>query len=49
MQAFRQELTATRMSARLQTAKLGVGDGVGAPVITDGPFREMKELLPDFG
>lgn len=29
-------------------AKFVVSDGVGAPVVTDGPFPESKELLAGF-
>ena len=31
-----------------ELAKLVVSDGVGAPVVTDGPFPEYKELLAGY-
>jgi hypothetical protein len=31
-----------------ELAKIVTFDGVGAPVITDGPFPEMKELLAGY-
>jgi hypothetical protein len=31
-----------------EAAKFVVSDGVGAPVITDGPFPESKELLAGY-
>jgi hypothetical protein len=38
---------ATFLSGR-DAAKIVVSDGTGAPVISDGPFPEMKELLAGF-
>jgi hypothetical protein len=38
---------ATFLSGR-EAAKIVVSDGTGAPVISDGPFPEMKELLAGF-
>jgi hypothetical protein len=38
---------ATFLSGR-DGAKIVVSDGTGAPVISDGPFPEMKELLAGF-
>jgi hypothetical protein len=34
--------------ALAEAAKIVTGDGVGAPVVTDGPFPEAKELLAGF-
>ncbi len=38
---------ATFLSGR-DAARIVVSDGTGAPVISDGPFPEMKELLAGF-
>src|SRR5437763_10871627 len=34
--------------ALAEAAKIVTGDGVGAPVVTDGPFPEAKEALAGF-
>jgi hypothetical protein len=31
-----------------QSAKIIISDGVDAPVVTDGPFAEMKEFLAGY-
>jgi hypothetical protein len=54
MMAIHEELTATGElvgAERLtgpEAAKIVVHDGVGAPVVTDGPFPEAKELLAGY-
>jgi hypothetical protein len=42
------ELIATGKLADPESAKIVVSDGVDAPVVTDGPFPEMKEFLAGF-
>ena len=54
MMAIHEELAASgeRVGAEGLTgpeaAKIGTHDGVGAPVVTDGPFPESKELLAGY-
>ena len=53
-QAFNEELTElgelvdAQGLAAPELAKLVVADGASAPVVTDGPFPEAKELLAGF-
>lgn len=53
-QEFNEELTETgelvdaQGLAAPELAKFVVSDGAGAPVVTDGPFPESKELLAGF-
>ena len=42
------ELVDAQGLAGPEVAKFVVSDGVGAPVITDGPFPESKELLAGY-
>ncbi|MDB5074182.1 MAG: hypothetical protein JWO42_361 [Chloroflexi bacterium] len=42
------ELVGTEMLAGPQAAKFVTSDGVSAPVVTDGPFPESKELLAGY-
>ncbi|RZS34094.1 hypothetical protein EV193_110244 [Herbihabitans rhizosphaerae] len=42
------ELVEARGLAAPELAKFVVSDGVGAPVVTDGPFPETKELLAGY-
>jgi hypothetical protein len=42
------ELIATGKLAGPEAAKIVVSDGADAPVVTDGPFPEMKEFLAGF-
>src|SRR5262249_42556230 len=42
------ELVATGRLADPQAAKIVIADGQDAPVVTDGPFPEMKEFLAGF-
>jgi hypothetical protein len=42
------ELVDAQGLAGPEQAKFVVSDGVGAPVITDGPFPEAKELLAGY-
>jgi len=42
------ELVDAQGLAGPEQAKFVVSDGVGAPVITDGPFPESKELLAGY-
>jgi hypothetical protein len=42
------ELVDAQGLAGPELAKFVVSDGVGAPVITDGPFPESKELLAGY-
>ena len=44
----RGELVDAQGLAGPEAAKFVVSDGAGAPVITDGPFPEAKELLAGF-
>jgi len=44
----RGELVDAQGLAGPEVAKFVVSDGVGAPVITDGPFPESKELLAGY-
>lgn len=44
----RGELVDAQGLAGPDQAKLVVSDGVGSPVITDGPFPESKELLAGY-
>ena len=44
----RGELVDAQGLAGPDQAKFVVSDGVGAPVITDGPFPESKELLAGY-
>ena len=44
----RGELVDAQGLAGPEQAKFVVADGVGAPVITDGPFPESKELLAGY-
>ena len=44
----RGELVDAQGLAGPEQAKYVVSDGVGAPVITDGPFPEAKELLAGY-
>ena len=44
----RGELVDAQGLAGPEQAKFVVSDGVGAPVITDGPFPESKELLAGY-
>jgi hypothetical protein len=52
--ALNQELTArgelvdAQGLAGPEVAKFVVSDGIGAPVVTDGPFPEAKELLAGY-
>ncbi len=42
------ELIATGKLADPESAKIVISDGADAPVVTDGPFPEMKEFLAGF-
>jgi len=42
------ELIATGKLADPEAAKIVISDGSDAPVVTDGPFPEMKEFLAGF-
>jgi hypothetical protein len=42
------ELVDAQALAAPELAKFVVSDGTGAPVVTDGPFPESKELLAGF-
>ena len=42
------ELVEAQALTEPQLAKVVVHDGVGAPVVTDGPFPEGKELLAGY-
>ncbi|GIH05266.1 hypothetical protein Rhe02_33330 [Rhizocola hellebori] len=42
------ELIDTGRLAGPQTAKIVISDGVDAPVVSDGPFPEMKEFLAGY-
>jgi hypothetical protein len=44
----RGELVDAQALAGPELAKFVVSDGVGAPVVTDGPFPESKELLAGY-
>jgi hypothetical protein len=44
----RGELVDAQGLAGPERAKFVVSDGVGAPVVTDGPFPESKELLAGY-
>src|SRR5258708_27130172 len=46
--AERGELVDAQGLAGPELAKVVVSDGIGAPVITDGPFPESKELLAGY-
>ena len=52
--AIREELTASGERVQSEVlvgpdlAKIVTSDGVGAPVVTDGPFQEFKEWLAGF-
>src|SRR5437870_3167300 len=54
MMAIHQELTASGELVGAEgltgpgAAKIVTHDGVGAPVVTDGPFAESKELLAGY-
>ena len=42
------ELVASEVLAPPDTAKVVTSDGVGAPVVTDGPFAEFKEWVAGY-
>ena len=42
------QLSAIHIAASLARAKFVVSDGRSAPVVTDGPFPESKELLAGY-
>jgi len=42
------ELIDTGKLASPESAKIVISDGVDAPVVTDGPFPEMKEFLAGY-
>lgn len=42
------ELLGAEGLAGPQTAKIVISDGVAAPVVTDGPYPEVKEFLAGF-
>ena len=42
------ELIDTGKLAGPESAKIVISDGLDAPVVTDGPFPEMKEVLAGF-
>jgi hypothetical protein len=42
------ELVASEVLAGPDLAKIVTSDGVGAPVVTDGPFQEFKEWLAGY-
>ena len=42
------ELLGAEALAGREAAKIVTGDGVGAPVVTDGPFPEAKEVLAGY-
>jgi hypothetical protein len=42
------ELVGTEGLTGPEAAKIVTHDGVGAPVVTDGPFAEFKELLAGY-
>jgi hypothetical protein len=42
------ELVDAQALAGLELAKIVTSDGVGAPVMTDGPFPESKEFLAGY-
>jgi hypothetical protein len=44
----RGELVGAEKLAGPEAAKIVTSDGVGAPVVTDGPFPEAKEMLAGF-
>jgi hypothetical protein len=44
----RGELVGTEGLTGPEAAKIVTHDGVGAPVVTDGPFAESKELLAGY-
>jgi len=44
----RGELVGTERLAGPEAARIVTSDGVGAPVVTDGPFPETKELLAGY-
>jgi hypothetical protein len=44
----RGELVGGEALAGAESAKFVTSDGVGAPIVTDGPFPETKELLAGF-
>ena len=46
--AQRGELVDAQGLAGPESAKFVVWDGIGAPVVTDGPFPEAKELLAGY-
>ena len=46
--AQRGELVDAQGLAGPELAKFVVSDGIGAPVVTDGPFPEAKELLAGY-
>jgi hypothetical protein len=46
--AERGELVDAQGLAGPEAARFVVSDGVGAPVVTDGPFPESKELLAGY-
>ncbi|BCB77615.1 YciI family protein [Phytohabitans flavus] len=46
--AERGELVGMEALTGPEVAKVVVGDGVTAPVVTDGPFAEFKEMLAGF-
>jgi len=42
------ELVQSEVLAGPDLAKIVVSDGIGAPVVTDGPFQEFKEWLAGY-
>ena len=44
----RGELVGTEGLTGAEAAKIVTHDGIGAPVVTDGPFAESKELLAGY-
>src|SRR5215217_5139234 len=42
------ELVQSEVLAGPELAKIVVSDGIGAPVVTDGPFQEFKEWLAGY-
>jgi len=44
----RGELVGGEALAGAEAARIVTGDGVGAPVVTDGPFPEAKEFLAGY-
>src|SRR5947209_1410401 len=46
--AERGELLGAERLAGPEAARIVISDGAGAPVVTDGPFAETKEVLAGF-